>query len=87
MIGSQSEEQAYELYTGAKALLKMGAFNLHKFSTNSCSLQARVNMEEVGHRDDPSVVSESAETFSQVTLGRSQGTRDGEQKVGVTLVE
>ena len=41
-----SNEQAYELYTGAKGLLRSGAFNSHKFSTNSSSLQAKVDGEE-----------------------------------------
>ena len=34
VAGSQTEEEAYSLYTSAKALLKTGAFNLRKFSSN-----------------------------------------------------
>jgi hypothetical protein len=52
VTGSRPEEQAYELYTGAKALLKRGAFNLHKFSTNSSALLARVDNEESAHLSD-----------------------------------
>ncbi len=42
VTGAPTEEEAYSLYTGAKALLKTGAFNLRKFSTNSRTLQDRV---------------------------------------------
>ena len=38
VTGSESEEKTYDLYTGAKALLKIGAFNLCKFSTNSSTV-------------------------------------------------
>lgn len=78
VTGSQSEEQAYQLYTGAKALLKTAAFNLRKFSSNSSSLQARIDAEEFGGA--PEVI-ESPETFSQATLGGNQGLSNGEQKV------
>ena len=49
VTGSGSNEEAYELYAGAKALLKAGAFNLRKFSTNSRSLQATNDSEEAVH--------------------------------------
>lgn len=81
VTGSQSEEQAYKLYTGTKNLLKTGAFNLRKFTTNSSTLQARVDAEELVHLSDSSHTSGATETFSQVTLGRAQGLREGEQKV------
>ena len=81
VAGSQTEEEAYSLYTGAKALLKTGAFNLRKFSTNSSTLQSRVDSEESAHLGDPSQPSGAADTYSQATLGGSQGLHDGEQKV------
>lgn len=81
VTGSQSEEQAYSLYVGAKTLLKTGAFNLRKFTTNSSALQAKVDAEEAIHIEDPSQPSRAAETFSQVTLGGAQRLREGEQKV------
>lgn len=81
VTGSQSEEQAYKLYTCTKNLLKTGAFNIRKFTTNSSTLQARVGTEELVHLSDSSPTSRAAETFSQVTLGRAQGLREGEQKV------
>ena len=78
VTGSHSEEQAYRLYTEAKALLKKGAFNLCKFTTNSSSLQARVDIEESDHFSKSSTITGAAETFSQVTLGRTQGVCEGE---------
>ena len=81
VTGSQSEEQAYELYTGAKNLLRMGAFNLRKFTTNSSTLQARIDTEEAVNLSDSSSSGGAAETFSQVTLGGAQALREGEKKV------
>ncbi len=81
VTGSRSDEQAYNLYTEAKALLKTGAFNLRKFLTNSPSLQARVVAEESSHVTEPAGVIGSAESFAQTTLGEAQELRDGEQRV------
>ena len=81
VTGSQSEEQAYELYTGAKNLLKTGAFNLRKFTSNSNALQARIDAEESVQLSDSSPTVGAAETFSQATLGGAQRLREGEQKV------
>ena len=53
VIGSESKEKAYDLYTGAKPLLKIGAFNLRKFSTNSSTLPARIDSEESTHHLNP----------------------------------
>ena len=72
VTGSQSEEQAYQLYTDTKKLLKTGAFNLRKFTTNLSTLQARVEAEESVHFGDSTPTSGTAETFSQVTLGGAQ---------------
>ena len=85
VTGSHSEEEAYKLYTGAKMLLKAGAFNLRKFLTNSRSLQRKIDEEESPLRDNTTGASDSTETFTQVTLGGTQGLHDGEHKVlGVT---
>ena len=85
MTGSHSEEQAYKLHTGAKSLLKMCTFNLHKFSTNSRSMQTKVDEEECPCCSNTAESSDSTETFTQVTLGRTQGLHDGEHKVlGIT---
>ena len=81
MTGSQSKEQAYELYTRAKNLLKTGAFNLRKFTTNLSTLQARIDAEESVHLHDSSLAVGATETFSQATLGGAQRLCEGEQKV------
>ena len=66
-------------------LLKTGAFNLRKFLTNSRSLQRKINEKESPLRNKSTEASDSTETFTQVTLGRTQGLHDGEHKVlGVT---
>lgn len=79
VTGAESDKQAYELYMGAKRLLRSRAFNLRKFSTNSSCLQAKVDGEEASTGD--LAESTPTETFSQATLGNSQGVHDGEQKV------
>ena len=68
MTGSQTEEQAYQLYTGVKTLLKTGVFNLRKLSTNVSSLQARSDSEESVYLSNTAKSNESMEKFSQATL-------------------
>ncbi len=87
MTGTQSKEQADRLYVGAKALLKTGAFNLRKFSTNSSSLQARIDTAEASRLGDPARNTEATETFLQATLSGHQGLRHGEQNVVFALDE
>lgn len=85
VTGSNSEERAYELYQGAKSLLARGAFNLRKFSTNSLSLQSRINAEEGSAEQDMKKPVTSLETFTQATLGGIEELQGGELKVlGVT---
>lgn len=82
VTSSHSEEQAYQLYTEAKSLLKTGAFNLRKFLTNSRSLQIKVDEEESVPCSNSA---ESMETFTQATLGGTLDLYNGEHKVlGVT---
>lgn len=78
VTGTTTEEQAYELYIGAKEILASAGFNLRKFTTNVSSLQARVVSAESSDFSDPV---EIEETFSQATLGSVQTPRDGEQRV------
>ena len=52
VTGAEPDKQAYELYIGAKRLLRSGTFNLRKFSTNSSCLQAKVDGEEASPTDD-----------------------------------
>ena len=80
MTRSQSEEQAYELYTGAKKLRKTDAFNLRLVYNQFQHVASRVDIEESAHLNSPTT-SGTAETFSQVMLDGSQRLREGEQKV------
>ena len=85
VTGSHSEDEAYELCTGAKTLLKSGAFNLRKFLSNSRSLQTKIDEEESSNRSNTAEPSDSKETFTQATLGVPQGLCDSEHKVlGIT---
>ena len=43
VTSTPAEEAAYEVYNDAKALLKVAAFKLRKFSTNSQALQSLVD--------------------------------------------
>jgi len=43
VTGASTKEEAFQLYTDLKELLKDGAFNLRKFRTNSQSLQLKIN--------------------------------------------
>ena len=85
VTGSHSEEQAYKLYTGAKSLLKMGAFNLRKLLTNSRSLQTKIDEKESPSCSNLAESSDSTETFTQATLGGTQRLHDREHKIlGIT---
>ena len=50
--GAYTEEEAFNLYVGAKAILQKGGFNLRKFLTNSKHLQERINHSENVKNDD-----------------------------------
>ena len=43
VTGASTEEEAFQLYTESKSILKDGAFNLRKFRTNSPSLQQKID--------------------------------------------
>jgi hypothetical protein len=45
VTSAESEEEAYELYTQSKELLKQARFDLRKFASNSRNLQIRVDSE------------------------------------------
>ena len=81
--GAQSEEEAYQLYSTSKNILKQGGFNLRKFTTNSSSLQQRINIAKETDRvvEAKTEASDSSETYSNATLGTTQPTLPGEQKV------
>ena len=73
----QNEELAYQLYLDSKSVLKEGGFNLRKFTTNSSSLQQRINTAEEAQTQ----VGDSEETYAKATLGTTQPVLAGEQKV------
>ena len=59
------------MYNDAKALLKVAAFNLRKFSTNSQALQSRVDRE----------LHKITETHNKELGAAKESLHDGEQKV------
>ena len=81
VCGAEGEDQAYTLYKESKEVLRSGGFNLRKFATNSSQLQERIDEEEALLDPKPGSALESEETYTKVTLGRSQKMRSGELKV------
>ena len=43
ITGTNSEDEAFDLYTQAKEILRQGGFNVRKFLTNSQHLQLRID--------------------------------------------
>ena len=78
--GAGNEEDAYQLYTESKDLLRCGGFNLRKFVTNSSQLQKRINDSELKVNSD-SASSKTDETYAKSTLGTTQRMSPGEHKV------
>jgi hypothetical protein len=66
--GANSEEEAFEFFTQAKELFRLGSFNLRKFLTNSQELQQRINQAEGISRQAVST-DPSTETYAQAVLG------------------
>ena len=87
--GAEDEEQAFEMFTLSKEILKEAGFNLRKFYSNSAALQARVNpdTDKVNHltnensKPESAAVEELEETYSSSTIGGAKKLRRGEQKV------
>ena len=71
VTSAPSEEAAYGVYNDAKALLKVAAFNLCKFSTNSQALQSLVDRE----------LYKTTETHNKELGAAKESLHDGEQKV------
>ena len=80
VCGAGLQEAAYQLYVGAKGILREGGFNLRKFVTNSPDLQERINRSEESHTN-PKDLGIGEETYAKATLGKSQRTLLGERKV------
>ena len=85
VTGSHSENEAYQLHTGARMLLKSGAFNLRRFLSNSRRLQIKIDEEDSSNCSNTATLNDSTKTFTQMTLGGTQKFHGNEHKVlGVT---
>ena len=78
ITGTDNEEEAHQLFTRSKEMLKEGGFNLRKFCSNSTLLQMKIDSQEV---HDKSVPTQTDETYASSTLGSAQSARTGERKV------
>ena len=82
VFGAVDEESAYELYRDSKEMLKSGSFNLRKFSTNSPTLQEKIDKAEgLSSEEHPAEqCGDLDETYAKSTLGGTQPVRAGEQR-------
>ena len=78
VTGSHSENEAHKLYTGARTLLKSGAFNLGKLLSNS---RTKIDEEESSSRSNTATLDDSTETFTHAKLGGTQELHCSEHKV------
>ena len=77
--GAEHPEAAYQLYVDSKEILQKGGFNLRKFKTNDANLQNAIEESEEGTSSLKEL--SDSETYVKATLGKSQKTLPGEQKV------
>ena len=83
IFGVSDKDSAYKLYTSSKSILKYASFNLCKFTTNSTSLQERIDKAEgeiIMESNDPQIM-DLDETYVKYTLGATQQPQRGEQKI------
>lgn len=78
ICGSMDEEEALNLFQQAKQIMKDGGFNLRKFTTNSITLQQKIDTIE---GTQPKVADLDDETYTSATLGNHQQVSTGEEKV------
>ena len=89
-FGADDDDNAYELYTKSKRILRKGGFNLRKFVTNSTTLQQRIDEAEAefveGCSDfNKTRVEEEDKTYTNNLLGGRVRQSENEQKIlGVT---
>lgn len=85
-MGTSTEEEAFQLYTDLKMILKDGAFNLRKFRTNSQSLLQRITDAEGQSEIPQDVCSPSLnKTYADATVGKPHSSEAPTVKVlGVT---
>jgi hypothetical protein len=79
IFGAGDDDSAYKLYMNSKSILKCASFNFRKFTTNSPSLQERIDEAEgivVTEPNDPQVT----DSYAKHTLGATQQLQRGEQK-------
>ena len=86
MYGADSDEEAYQLHTLFKKIFAEGGFNLHKFVTNSASLQCRIDAydQKTGnnvHHDDTIIEEDSTYTGGILPGGCTLG---GQKVLGVS---
>ena len=83
VTGAESDDQAFNLYTDAKEILRTGGFNLRKFATSSPQLQQRITRaEEALELDEEKAATKSfSPTYAEATLGNVQVTQPGEHKI------
>ena len=77
--GSQTEEEALQLYLQSKDILKQGGFNLRKFLTNSECLQLRIK--ELENTSDHIGNEVNQDTYAKCTLATAQRPHVDEQKI------
>ena len=83
VFGDDDEDSAYELYNNSKSILKSASFNLRKFTTNSPTLQARIDKAEgvaIQTESHNSQAMDLDETYAKYTLGATQ-QQLGEQRI------
>lgn len=80
ITGAPTEEQALQLHSESREVLKEGAFNLRKFRTNSTSLQLVLNVspESVPPENDSFNFNE---TYADATLGKLHSNKTSTVKV------
>ena len=83
VFGASDEESAWELSSNSKRVLRCGLFNFQKFTTNSLSLQERINRAE-GIAVNPGVgqlFSDTDESYAKSTPGNVNPLCPEEQRI------
>ena len=80
VTGACSEDDAYQLYSSAKEVLKTGAFNLRKFSSNSSGLQEKITDSQTSEKYERKVLGVSWNTSSdQIQFSLAELAEDAQQ--------
>lgn len=82
VTGASTDEEAFQLYTDSKKILKDGAFNLRKFRTNSQPLQLEINATESQSENPQDPCSPNLEeTYTDAMLGDTHSSESPTVKV------